>query len=290
MTDIPEGEIAQTDNVPDVERRLRALHEVMHEAITGDLSEDDLHVIFTDIERASQQSRTPGSMNVEGVSKLSRVLGSMNEVTRLQPRQRVIIACDVEPGSRTSLAKAALRSDMYDLIEAALLECNITEDVREPFYDRGDGAMVLLRPVDEVPKTVLLHTFVPVLSEMLSKHARRQPRRMFWMRLAIHSGEVHFDRRGVFGADIDLTFRLLNSQALMGWQQESEVPLAVGVSDHIHRSIVARDRDAVDIRAFERSIAIVMDGRRRRVGWIYTPGRRGQYDTQDENAHADRAG
>src|SRR5438128_2038725 len=135
----------------------------------------------------------------------------MNEAGTLQPRQRMIIACDVEGStSRTNTAKAALRTDMYDLLEGALLLCDITENLREPFINTGDGAMVLLRPDDGVPKTLLLNTFVPALSEKLSEHAVRHPERMFRLRVAIHSGEVLLDRQGAFGEDIDITFRLLN--------------------------------------------------------------------------------
>jgi class 3 adenylate cyclase len=153
----------------------------------------------------------------------------MHEVTKLQPRQRIIVACDVEGSTtRTNPAKALLRADMYDLLEAALLACEITEDLREPFYNCGDGAMVLLRPVDGVPKTLLLHTFVPALSENLAEHAASHPDRMFRLRVAIHSGEVHFDRQGAFGEDIDVTFRLLNSPDLKRRLQQTEAPLVLG--------------------------------------------------------------
>ncbi len=195
----------------------------------------------------------------------------MNEVTRLHPRQRIIIACDVEGStSRTNPAKAALRSDMYDLLEAALDECQITEDVREPFYDRGDGAMLLLRPVDGVPKTLLLHTFVPTLSARLAEHAATYPGRMFRLRVAIHSGEVHFDTRGVFGVDIDLTFRLLNSRDLKRRLQETDAPLVLAVSDYIHRAVVSHGYDGIDGRTFEPAICLQVADQRY-VGWVQIP-------------------
>src|SRR4051812_14118077 len=121
----------------------------------------------------------------------------MNEQASIQPRPRIIVAWDIEGSTgRTNPARAALRADMYRLIEAALLECEITEDLREPFYDRGDGALTLVRPDDRVPKTMLLNTFVPTLSEMLAEHAAVHPDRKFRLRFAIHAGEVHFDDRG----------------------------------------------------------------------------------------------
>jgi len=195
----------------------------------------------------------------------------MSEVAKLQPSQRIIVVCDIEGSTtRTNPAKAALRGDMYDLLEAALLECAITEDLREPFYDRGDGAMVLVRPVDRVPKTLLLRTFVPALSEMLAEHALLYPDRMFRLRVAIHSGEVHFDDRGTFGEDIDITFRLLEAPELKRRLQRSEAPLVLVVSDHIHRSVVRHGYDGIDGRTFEPSICLEVGGQEH-TGWVQVP-------------------
>lgn len=195
----------------------------------------------------------------------------MNETVTLQPRQRMIFACDVEGSTtRTNPAKAILRMDMYDLLEAALLLCDITEDLREPFYNTGDGAMVLLRPDDGVPKTLLLHTFVPVLSEKLSEHAVMHPDRMFRLRVAIHSGEVHFDRQGAFGEDIDITFRLLNSPELKRSLQATDAPLVLAVSNHIHRSVIRHGYDGIDGRTFSPSICLEVADQRH-VGWVHVP-------------------
>jgi hypothetical protein len=195
----------------------------------------------------------------------------MTQVTKLQPRQRIMIACDVKGSTtRTNPAKAALRADMYDLLEAALLDCKITEDLRDPFVDSGDGAMALVRPVDGVPKTMLLHTFVPALSEMLAEHAVIHPDRMFRLRVAIHSGEVHFDRRGIFGEDIDITFRLLNAPELKQRLQQTDAPLVLAVSDHIHRSVIRHGYDGIDGRTFEPIISLEVAGQLH-TGWVQVP-------------------
>jgi hypothetical protein len=195
----------------------------------------------------------------------------MNEVAKLQPRQRVVFVCDIEGSTtRTNPAKAVVRADMYDLLEAALLECKITEDLHEPFINTGDGVIILVRPVDGLPKTHLLNTFVPVLSTMLAKHAASHPERMFRLRVAIHSGEVHFDRQGTFGEDIDLTFRLLNSPELKQRLQRTEAPLVLAVSDHIHRSVIRHGYDGIDGRTFEPIIRVEMAGLRH-VGWVQVP-------------------
>jgi hypothetical protein len=131
--------------------------------------------------------------------------------------------------------------------------------------------MMLVRPVDGVPKTLLLHTFVPTLSEMLAAHGNVHPDRMFRLRVAIHSGDVHFDQQGVFGEDIDLTFRLLDAPELKQRLQQTRAPLVLAVSDHIHGSIIRHGYDGIDGRTFEPSIRVVMAGRRH-TGWIQVPG------------------
>jgi hypothetical protein len=188
-----------------------------------------------------------------------------------QPRPRTIIACDIEGSTtRTNPARAVLREDLYDLLESALLTCEVTEDLHEPFYDRGDGAMIMVRPADRVPKTVLLNTFVPRLSEMLAEHAVVNPDRMFRLRLAIHAGEVHFDRRGTFGEDIDITFRLLNSWELKDRLERTEAQLVLAVSDHIHDSVIRHGYAGIDHRDFEPSIEVEVAGQPRR-GWVQVP-------------------
>jgi hypothetical protein len=150
----------------------------------------------------------------------------MNEVTSIQPRQRTIVAWDVEGSTtRTNMARAALREDMYHVVEAALLACKITEDLREPFEDRGDGGIVLIRPVDRLPKPMFLQTFVPLLNDMLDEHGYTNPDRSFRLRVAIHSGEVLFDRNGFFGEDVDITCRLLNAPKLKRRLQMSAASL-----------------------------------------------------------------
>jgi class 3 adenylate cyclase len=195
----------------------------------------------------------------------------MNETTSIQPRQRTIVAWDVEESTtRTNMGRAALRTDMYQLVEAALLECGISKDLREPCHDRGDGGVILVRPVDRAPKTLLLRTFVPVLSDMLAEHANTFPDRGFRLRVAIHSGEVLFDDNGIFGEDVDITFRLLNAPELKRRLRGTAAPLVLAVSDHIYRSVIRHGYDGIDLRTFAPIIELVLAGLPCR-GWVQVP-------------------
>lgn len=195
----------------------------------------------------------------------------MNETTSIQPRQRTIVAWDVERSTdRTNMARAALRTDMYQLVEAALLECGIGASLREPYHDRGDGGVILVRPVDRAPKTLLLRTFVPTLSDLLAEHANTFPARKFRLRVAIHSGEVLFDNNGIFGEDVDITFRLLNDDALKRRLRQTAAPLVLAVSDHIYRSVIRHGYDGIDVRTFAPMIELVLAGLPCR-GWVQVP-------------------
>jgi hypothetical protein len=195
----------------------------------------------------------------------------MNDVTSIQPRQRTIVAWDVEGSTtRTNMARAALREDMYHVVEAALLACKITEDLREPFEDRGDGGIVLIRPVDRLPKPMFLQTFVPLLSDMLEEHGYTNPDRSFRLRVAIHSGEVLFDRNGFFGEDVDITCRLLNAPKLKRRLQMSAASLVLVVSDHIHRAVVRHGYEGIDERTFEPIVEVVVANTQYR-GWVQVP-------------------
>jgi hypothetical protein len=160
-----------------------------------------------------------------------------------------------------------IRADMYGLIEAALLACKITEALREPLINTGDGVLALVRPVDEVSTTLLLRAFAPALSAMLAEHADIHPNRRFRLRVAIHSGDVHFDRVGPFSEDVDLTFRLLNAPELKQRLQQTDSPLMLAVSDHIHRSVIRQGYNGIDRRTFEPIIFFEMAGQRH-TGWV----------------------
>ena len=194
----------------------------------------------------------------------------MSTLLPILPRQRTIVAVDIEGSTnRNNTARARLRHDMYVLLEGALLASGITEDLREPFLDRGDGAMVFVHPADTVPKTLLLNTFVPTLSELLAEHSAGSPHG-FRLRVALHSGEVHFDDRGTFGEDIDVTVRLLDSPEVKARLRQTSALLVLVVSGHIHRSVIRHGYDGIDERTFEPLVQLRVGGHVHQ-GWVQVP-------------------
>jgi class 3 adenylate cyclase len=187
------------------------------------------------------------------------------------PRHRAIVAVDIEGSTtRTNMARAQLRNTMYDLLEEALMLAGISEQYRD-LVDRGDGVLVLIRPVDDLPKTTLLNTVIPALSDLLSRLETERPEHSFRMRAAMHAGEVHYDKRGIYGEDIDITCRLLDAPEVKVKLKVANAPLVLVVSDHIYASLIRHGYDGIDSSTFEPIVQFQM-GKLRRHGWVQVPG------------------
>lgn len=186
-------------------------------------------------------------------------------MTTLLPIQRTIVAVDVVASTeRNNVERAYLREDMYDVLECALLSCGITEDLREPLADRGDGALVLIHPDDKIPKPRLINKFVPALRDQLGAQS---PDRRFRLRVALHSGDVHFDSRGQFGEDLDVTFRLLDAPEFKAQLADTAEPLALIVSDQMYRSAIWHGYEGIDATAFQPLVCVRVGGHAYR-GWV----------------------
>src|SRR5579859_2739804 len=182
------------------------------------------------------------------------------------PVHRSIVAVDVEGSTkRTNPVKGKIRRVLYDLLEQALKAAEIGSEHLEDYADRGDGVLTLIRPHDDVPKTVLLDRLIPALTALLAEHNAMvaEPELRMRLRAVVHAGEVHHDGRGFYGDDIDVAFRLMNSQAVKrALRQESVAPLVLVVSEEIWDKIIRHgyvDGDPypqrIQVRVGERRVA-----------------------------------
>lgn len=158
------------------------------------------------------------------------------------PIYRSIIAVDLEGSTtRTDPVKGELRRTMYELLGRSLDAVAITANRREPLSDRGDGVLLLIRPHDDVPKTVLLDGLIPLLAALLAEHneAATHPALRMRLRAVVHAGEVNSDSRGFYGEAIDVAIRLLDSPTLKSALRATASPLVLVVSEAIYSGIVA---------------------------------------------------
>jgi len=188
------------------------------------------------------------------------------------PVYRTIVALDVEGSTtRANRDKRELRRGLYGLTEQALEITGIIDKYLEPKADRGDGVMILIRPDDEVPKTMVLERLIPVLTRLLQEHNAAAPRPKLQLRLraVVHAGEVHEDENGFYGDDIDAAFRLLEAPQLKrALKGAPGSPLILVVSEEIYHSIIEQeDPDADRFRPLVR----VKVGHRFRRGWVSVP-------------------
>jgi hypothetical protein len=188
------------------------------------------------------------------------------------PMHRSIVAIDLEGSTtRTNLVKGELRRTMYDLLGRALEASAISENHLERPTDRGDGVLLLIRPHDDVPKTVLLDRLIPRLAALLAEHnaAIIEPPLRIRLRTVVHAGEVHEDGRGFYGEAIDVAIRLLDSAPVKRTlKQATATPLVLVISEEIHSGIVCQGY--VDGGSY-RPLVRVRVGRRFHRGWVHIP-------------------
>jgi class 3 adenylate cyclase len=191
------------------------------------------------------------------------------------PVHRSIVAVDIEGSTkRTDPVKEELREEIYRLVMDALYVTGISIRHYDPFTDRGDGVLVLLRPADELPKPLLLSCLIPILARLLVAHNSRispadQPR-MMRLRAVIHAGEVHYDENGPFGEDLDLAFRLLDAPRFKIHLKNATVPLALVASDYIYQTIIRHGYEGIAEREFLPLVTVTL-GCQRRKGWVQLP-------------------
>ena len=158
------------------------------------------------------------------------------------PVHRLIFAVDIEGSTEAHQpAKGELRRILYDLLERALEAAGIGARHLEPLTDRGDSVLILIRPYDDVPKTLLIGQLVPILTALLAEHnaAVREPELRVRLRAVVHAGEVHDDDKGFYGDDIDVAFRLLEAPTVKRVLRDApEAPLILVVSEEIFDGIV----------------------------------------------------
>jgi class 3 adenylate cyclase len=191
------------------------------------------------------------------------------------PVYRSILAVDIEGSTkRTNPVKEELREEVYRLVVEALYVAGIASHHYDPFTDRGDGVLVLLRPADELPKPLLLSRLIPILASLLAAHnsgisPSDQPR-MLRLRAVIHAGEVHYDENGPFGEDLDVAFRLLEAPRFKTHLKNATVPLALVASDYIYQTIIRHGYDGIAECEFLPLVSVTV-GFRRRKGWVQLP-------------------
>jgi hypothetical protein len=186
-----------------------------------------------------------------------------------------MLAVDIEGSTqRTNPIKEELRKQVYRLVLGALDMAEVSNGYYDPLIDRGDGVLILLRPVDEFPKPLMLSRLVPALAKLLVAYnsglSSTDQARTLRLRVVVHAGEVHYDKKGPFGDDLDLALRLLDAPQFKAYLRKGTAPLAVVASDHIYQSIIRHGYDGINGSEFLPLVAVTV-GLLRGRGWVCLP-------------------
>jgi hypothetical protein len=192
------------------------------------------------------------------------------------PVHRGIVAVMVEhEARRTNPARDELRRETYRLLDAALTSAGILPHHRDEIAYYRDGLIVPIRPVDEVPKTLLIGSVVPFLNRLVADRNAVRPAGLpeLRLRVVVHSGEVHRDAQGFFGESLDIAFRLLDAPRVKEFSKAIADPVVLVISEDIYWSIVRHGYDGIDRRAFVPLVRI--HAGRRRQGYVHVGSWRG---------------
>lgn len=152
---------------------------------------------------------------------------------------RTILVVDVEgfgDRRRTNPHQVAVREGIYASLCGALANSGVRWD---NCYDenRGDGVLVLIPP--DVPKSLLVVQFPPEMAAALREHNKTCSREArIRLRVAVHAGEIQYDNHGVAGTAINLTFRLLETEALKVALADSPGVLALIASKWFYEEVI----------------------------------------------------
>jgi hypothetical protein len=186
-----------------------------------------------------------------------------------RPVHRTIVVFDVEgfgDTRRTNRDQVSVREGLYRAVGDAFQQAGLPWDA-DACEDRGDGIFVLIPP--EVPKSLLVESLPSALAAALSVHNDECPgEQRIRLRMALHAGEVNYDDHGVTAAAVNLTFRLVEAEALKAALAGSPGVLAVIVSSWFFDEVVRHI--AADAAARYRAVPVSVK-ETVTTGWICLP-------------------
>ncbi|MBY8851852.1 hypothetical protein K7G98_27610, partial [Saccharothrix sp. MB29] len=156
-----------------------------------------------------------------------------------QAVHRTIVVVDVEgfgDARRTLPHQVATRAGLYRMVINALGAAGVPwQDCHHE--DRGDGVFVLVPP--EYAKAPLVEVLPGALAQALRGHNDASPSAQHVrLRVAVHAGEVVFDRHGVTSTAVTTAFRLLDALAVKRALADSPGLVALVVSRWVFDEVV----------------------------------------------------
>lgn len=180
---------------------------------------------------------------------------------------RAIVVVDIKgfgDRHRTNREQVVVRDGLYHVMQEAFGQARIPWDSCDR-EDRGDGMLVLVPP--QVPKVLLAESLPSALVTALRAYNAVHPGvESIRLRMALHAGEVHYDKHGVTAAAVNLTFRLVEADALKVALAGSRGVLAVIASAWFFDEVARHSSAAPAYRLVEVTVKETTT-----TGWICLP-------------------
>jgi tetratricopeptide (TPR) repeat protein len=180
---------------------------------------------------------------------------------------RTVVAVDMEGFGhphRTNRNQVVVRDSLYQAMQIAFHRAGIPWSNHD-HEDRGDGLFILVGP--EVPKSLFVESLPATLASALRVHNRAHTdREQIRLRMAMHAGEIRYDKHGATAAAINLTFRLLESEPVKAALAGSPGLLAVITSSWFYEEVM---RHSAADAAFHPVPVAVKETKT--TGWICLP-------------------
>ncbi|MFI0357164.1 hypothetical protein [Actinomadura sp. 9N407] len=179
--------------------------------------------------------------------------------------------CDIAAfgdGKRTDDVRAHVRKALYGgLAESFAAEGIPLDDCHHE--DRGDGVMVIVPP--HFDTALLITTVVTRLRAAVRRHnAFSSEAAQMRLRVAVHTGEAHWDGTGLVGEAVNHTFRILDAGAFKDLLRDSGADLALIVSQRVYDDVVRHGRELVDPGDYRQIDVEVKETQT--TAWVSVPG------------------
>ncbi|SNR26390.1 effector-associated domain 2-containing protein [Actinomadura mexicana] len=195
----------------------------------------------------------------------------------------VIVGCDIAgfgDAARTDDVRRHMRDALYRHLDVSLAAAGVSpaDCYRE---DRGDGAMIVLRPHLEVERVLV--DVADTLRAELGRHNRVAAEiARIRLRVSVHTGEAVFDGHGLVGTAVNHAFRILDAPAFKEALGESGAWFGLVVSERVHSDVVRHAKGRIipeDYRRIEVSVKETDTS-----AWVRVPGTGGRPEAHPELA------
>lgn len=162
-----------------------------------------------------------------------------------------LFVCDVASfgdHSRTDLERRKIRAALYEGLRRSFDDSGVPYGACHS-EDRGDGALVVVPPA--VDTTVLLTLLANRLRAEVRQHndVSTEAARMR-LRLAVHTGIVHSDGKGLVGTALNHAFRILEAPQLKQALRQTGADVALIASERVYDDVIRHGLGLVDPAEF----------------------------------------